>query len=68
LIQDLICEFTDSLEKPRFTPAEIEGHKDRILSVLYTPLMKTGASEMLLKNIDENFRLAWEIRSSNRTQ
>ncbi len=61
LIHDLLCEFTESQEKPRFTLAEIDEQKNRVVTTLYSREINHD-QEMLMKNIEENYRLAWEIR------
>lgn len=64
LLQDLICEFTDSLEKPSFTPAQIEDQKSRVLNSLYTRQIIRNP-ENLVNNINANYTRAQKIRSEN---
>jgi len=64
LLQDLLCEFTDSLEKPRFTPTEIEEQEGRLISIFATALMSMPLSETVVRNIEENYFLAKEIRNN----
>ena len=63
LINDLLCEFADSAEKPRFTPGEVSHHKARTIDTLYT----AGTSrnpQTLKQNIDANYDLALKIRDN----
>jgi hypothetical protein len=60
LIHDLICEFAASEERPRFTLDENENHIETILR----QLRERSRSDLILHNVEDNYRLAQLIRNS----
>lgn len=70
LIQDLIGEFAEKQEKPRFTPAQIDKQGKKLLDELAyingrSFQIKTPSEalrETLGTNIKQNFAQAWAIR------
>ena len=62
-MHDLICEFTDSLEKPQFTPAQVDEMMARMMQQIHELDLTTVKPTSIERNVAANYRAALTIRA-----